>query len=396
MQATALSSTRISALERALPGGGELLQRLLTLCIRGLPRMYDPAAKQFAFTRKRFGDRLELRGVSLRYAAITLLGAQFLPEREQRAVLSGETAAEMTARLASDLDGIRNLGDAALLLWAAAELHLAQVAPLLTHVRKLLKTDPQGFVVENAWVLSALVAAAPQIEVGDLLPGARQRLLATFPGSAGVFPHWLAGRNAPRLRRHVGCFADQVYPIQALAREYVLNRTQQSLDAAARCGAQICKLQGAHGQWWWHYDARRGTVVEGYPVYTVHQDSMAPMALLDLSQAGGPDHMAAVALGLRWMTQHPERNVELIDDELGLIWRSIRRADPAKSVRKVRAAATAVAPGLRLGFLDSVYPPGRVDYEDRPYHLGWILQAWLRPATQGAGQAVAQAVGAVR
>ena len=60
----------------------------------------------------------------------------------------------------------------------------------------------------------------------------------------------------------------------------------------------ICELQGPDGQWWWHYDTRTGKVVEGYPVYSVHQDSMAPMALLDLEDAGGPQHSEAITRGL--------------------------------------------------------------------------------------------------
>jgi hypothetical protein len=36
-----------------------------------------------------------------------------------------------------------------------------------------------------------------------------------------------------------------------------------------------------------------------------------------------------------------------------------------------------VRPSLRLAGLDRVFPPGRIDYECRPYELGWLLYAWL-------------------
>jgi hypothetical protein len=39
--------------------------------------------------------------------------------------------------------------------------------------------------------------------------------------------------------------------------------------------------------------------------------------------------------------------------------------------------ASRVAPGARLAWLDRLYPPVRIDFESRPYHLGWILYAWL-------------------
>ena len=46
--------------------------------------------------------------------------------------------------------------------------------------------------------------------------------------------------------------------------------------------------------------ARTGTVLEEYPVYAIHQDAMAPMALFALSRAGGPQHELTVTRGMEW------------------------------------------------------------------------------------------------
>jgi hypothetical protein len=179
------------------------------------------------------------------------------------------------------------------------------------------------------------------------------------------------------LRNHVASFADQVYPIQALSRYHAVFGDERALAAANRCADAICRLQGPEGEWWWHYDVRTAGVVEGYPVYSVHQDSMAPMALLDLVEAGGVDHSEAIRRGLRWFQLQPVSRRPLIDDENGVIWRKLARREPGKLLRRIRAGTTSLHPGLRLGLLDRVFPPGTIDWESRPYHLAWVLDSWL-------------------
>jgi hypothetical protein len=60
-----------------------------------------------------------------------------------------------------------------------------------------------------------------------------------------------------------------------------------------------------------------------------------------------------------------------------MIWRKIARTDGGKTARAVRAATSRLSPGWRLGFLDGIWQPRRVDWECRPYHLGWVLDCWL-------------------
>jgi len=118
-------------------------------------------------------------------------------------------------------------------------------------------------------------------------------------------------------------------------------------------------------------------VVEGYPVYSVHQHAMAPMALLDLADAGGNLQMDAICRGLQWLASPPETTEDLILDEPGVTWRKVARSDQRKAVRGLRAASTRIHPGFRLSVLDKVFPPGAVDRECRPYELGWLLMTWL-------------------
>lgn len=380
-------SSRLTELSRADGTLHELATRLLTVAERGLPRMLLPDGGGFVFTRAGRSSgagsfALEQRGTSIRYAAITALGARFLPADRQRAVLGGHTAEEFTGLLIERLPGVLGLGDAALVAWAAAETGHPKLSDALDRVALL---DPPGrpqYTVEAAWVLSALAAARPLLDVEQRLAAARDRLLRARIGRSPLFPHATGPGINPWYRAHIGCFADQTYPLQALARAHASGDDPQALAAADACATRICALQGEGGQWWWHYDARRGTLVEGYPVYSVHQHAMAPTALLDLAEAGGTDFGEPVRRGLRWMTEVPElaragATEPMILDELGVTWRKVYRGDPKKAVRAARGLSTRLVPGLRLGALDAVFKPASVDRECRPYEFGWMLFAWL-------------------
>jgi hypothetical protein len=374
-------------------GTGPLLESLAGLAVRGLPAMRT-ASGDYVFTRRgTSGGRAEPVGTSLRYAAIVALGVGLLPADAQRAALAGETAYDLVDRLVRTLtrtQAVTDLGTAALVCWAAAEARHQNLAGALAHLAEL---DPPGgtvYTVDAAWVVSALAAARSSAQVEIYLTRARRRLLSGT-GARGIYPHTLGGRGlVPRYRAHVGCFADQVYPIQALARLHASWPDPPALAAAEAVADRICALQGAAGQWWWHYNARTGTVVEGYPVYSVHQHAMAPMALLDLAEAGGTRHDAAIRAGLHWLTAPEELAAgtggSLIDDDLALVWRKVARNDPRKLVRGLRALSTRARSGAagrghggarrRLAPLDHVFPPTVVDRECRPYELGWLLYAW--------------------
>jgi hypothetical protein len=372
-----MSTPRIKEIAGGDDETGPLLETLVELAVRGLPADRTDAG-DYVFTRRGTPDgKAEAVGRSLRYAAIVALGAGLLPIETQRAALAGETAYELTDRLVRTLtgtaDAVPELGDAALICWAAAEAGHQDLPRALARLAELDPPDRPVYTVTAAWVVSALAAARSSVKVEAYLARARARLLSGAAG--GIYPHVLGGRGlVPRYRAHVGCFADQVYPIQALARLHATWTDPPALTAAEAVAERICALQGPAGQWWWHYDARTGQVVEGYPVYSVHQHAMAPMALLDLAEAGGTRHTAAIRTGLHWITAPAETGDALIDEELALVWRKVARNDPRKLVRGLRALSTRAR--LRLAPLDHVFPPTVVDRECRPYELGWLLYAW--------------------
>jgi hypothetical protein len=101
----------------------ELVDRLCALALDGLPAMYRADTDEFVFTRAAAGATAtpQQRGTSTRYAAIVALGAHWLAADQQRQVLGGHTVAEYVGLLIGRLPRVRNLGDAALIAWAAAQ-----------------------------------------------------------------------------------------------------------------------------------------------------------------------------------------------------------------------------------------------------------------------------------
>jgi hypothetical protein len=352
---------------------------LVSLAARGLAALGSTAAADVPFTYRgaagASGPSAKPEGASLRYAAIAALGVGRLTEGSQRAILGGRTAAEFALECQAAARTWAEPGATALALWAAAEVAGRPDNSLFEDLDDAL-AGPLDTVVA-AWILIAAIAAGPDAE--RLRRRAADRLLE-HRGSAGIFPHRLPPRTG--VRGHVGSFADQVYPVQALARLAVATGEDGHLRTAERTAARIVELQGTAGQWWWHYDHRDGSVVERFPVYSVHQHGMAPMVLLELAEAGGADHSQAVASGVSWLSTHPECVEPLVAPELGLVWRKVGRREPGKASRGLAAATTAVRPGLHAPGIDRLLPPGRVDYECRPYELGWLLYAWGHDRTE--------------
>lgn len=349
---------------------------LRSLAVRALGRMYRPDAGLFAFRLRRTANGDILEGVSRRYTAIVLIGLAGEAEETAAEILAGRSPRQACSRLVDDNNCPDDLGEVSLGLWAARVLEHERVGELLARLKAMEPATGAYPMVELSWCLTALTVPGSDATDTLLADAVAGRLLASFNTSSALFPHWPAGVFTSRLRAHVCCYADLVYPIQALSHYYLATGRVEALKTAKRCAQRMCKLQGPQGQWWWHYDVRSAQVVERFPVYAVHQDAMGPMALFALQKAGGGEHNDAIAQGLRWLANSPELEGSLVDTERGVIWRKVGRREPGKLTRRLQAASSRVHPSLRAPGVNMLFPPRRVDFESRPYHMGWILHAW--------------------
>lgn len=353
--------------------------RARALALAALGRMYRRGEGLFGFRLRRTPQGPALEGESRRYTAIAAIGLSGEREKDVQAVL-GRSLHSLADDLLQDVAGAVSLGDASLTLWVAALLNRPGRDRALARVMALSPLEGERPTVDLAWTLAALCLdpAAPAAELRESLAA---RLRDAFVPESGIFPHVVGRRGG--LRSHVACFADLVYPIQALSLHARLTGDRRSRALAGRCAERICRCQGPAGQWWWHYDVRTGAVVEGYPVYAVHQDAMAPMALSALKECGGGDFGEHTQRGLEWLESAPELSGgSLVDDAQGVIWRKVGRREPGKLSRTLQALASGLDPRFRVPGLDRLFPAREVDFESRPYHMGWLLHAF--PAS-GAG-----------
>jgi hypothetical protein len=351
------------------------IDRVRAMSVRSLARMYRPAERLFVFRLRREGGAIVSEGLSPRYTAISLIGLAQEEPGTVAAVLGAHDLNTVYTRLLEDVGQATNLGDVALTLWAGKALGHPGRRLAVERLRALHPETKAHPTVELAWVLSALTKDDGAAD--DVRESAARRLLAAFNRHTSVFPHVIGGERQNALASHVSCFADLVYPTQALSFYAGLTGSSEARDAARACADYMCRMQGADGQWWWHYDYRTGRVLERYPVYAVHQDSMAPMALFAAADASGQSYDEAIRRGLLWLESSPELQAgTLVDDQADLIWRKVARREPNKLSRYAQALVSRVHPTLRVPGLDALFPPRAVDYEDRPYHLGWVFYAF--------------------
>ncbi len=374
----ALDDMAWPAAELAAEAGADTdTTRLTELAARGLERMFDPGSGLFCFKRERNPQGgVVPRGESVRYSLISLLG---LHRFEQAGCASPIGVRETLLRLLEEPARIGKLGDLGLLLWAFAHICPEELPRAWTifDPAGALERLPDGHqrkTMELSWLLTGLSycreLAPRQAGLEALGRRACELLLANYVPATGLFYHQGKGGLVGRLRGRFSNFADQSYPIYALTACWRTSRDSEALRAALSCAEALCALQGPLGQWWWHYDAERGRVLSKYPVYSVHQDGMGPMALLAVGEATGVDFSGPLHRGLAWVRGRNELGRDLVAGAEDLIWRGLRRR--GRHTQRLEEVLSFFGGGrLAPGDLE-------VYHECRPYHLGWLLYALAR------------------
>jgi hypothetical protein len=356
---------------------------LVETALMGLPRMLDPESGIFVFTVRPGGAA----GRSLRYTAISVIG------------LTAAARAGFETRL--DLDRlVRGLverkreitspGELGLVLWCLSDYH-EEATPAHDEIVARIPTTAARLggltSTELGWLLSGLARTAQvapgREDIADKAHAVYTALRANYTEATGLFCYGgrARGQLRRRLRRELGFFDNQVYGIHGSADYHRAFGDRDALGIAQRCVDQILHAQGPLGQWAWHYNVRTGAVVDRYPVYSVHQHGMGPMALNAVAEITGRGVDDALERSVAWVFGENELQRPMLDDERTLIWRSIRRRlARGKLIHVFKLLSLVRLQRASNGLATMVNAPGQleIDLECRPYELGWLLMAFAR------------------
>ncbi len=348
---------------------------LANLALRGLRATYGRGDSSLPHTMTWNGTIAQPVGFNVRYALISQLG---LGQSQILDLNSGDLIRDLWLRVDANRGTIEDsAGDLGLALWAQALTGGRDLFSPSQALQVFLENRDSLDSVNLAWVLLGVdhtLVKETDAAAEKLAQLAIEDLLKLFnPTSRLFYRHAKIGPIAGVSRR-VPCFANQIYPVMALAAHARRTGSAEAARVGRAVADKLCSLQGSFGQWWWLYDAIGGVVVDGYPVFSVHQDGMAPMALLETTRAGGRSYQCEIEKGLSWIFGENELEKNLVLTDQGLVLRDIHR----KGVGRVRRALRSAAWCWGLCSKECrVREPGdfTINSECRPYHLGWILYA---------------------
>jgi hypothetical protein len=355
--------------------------------------MWDPDTGLFSHKTHREGGRYLNRGLNVRYSVVALIG---LLEQSRRSADSVVPVGRCVDAVHTATAQGAELGVLGNLLWLSALAEDERTVRLVRRVVEGLRptSEPSGDLGLAAVGLTAAARVFPDCR--DAAHAGAQRcaeeLLSRFAAGGDVF-RGMSLRLRPRrstLQHGIPSFAAQVYPLLGLAAWFRSTGATPAVELS-RVADRLVEAQGPHGQWWWMYSPWKRRVVEGYPVYSVHQDGMAFLGLAPLGDIGLDPHWDALGLGLRWLMGQNEIGTSLVDGDGGFVSRCVqRRGSDADGPYGLSRSA------YRRVLIRSLRPPPdhrgiraeptglEILRECRSYHLGWLLYAHALAERGGA------------
>lgn len=366
--------------------GGELLRgpMLNDYCKRALDYLslaYDRRQVLFSYSTSMDGRGAVVNDfrprASLRYTINTYLG---LTEAERHGGPIdwlgdiGDRVGEFLALHEQDLTSPADHGLLLVLLAAIDPAHAA-VARSLRRLERILASDQavrQLNMQDLGWMLWGTSSWAGDARGAALAERVFGRIRAHYVHPASGLPrHSLA-----RYRPHTVSFGSVVYFLRSVQEYAEAVGSTEARELFAAGVERVLAFQCCDGAWPWMIDVRSGWPFDLYPIFTVHQDSMAMLFLLPAERYGISGASAAIERSLRWNFGYNELGARMVMTEpYPWIYRSIERSERCPRTRRFLRG---------LGPADRGYPRRspdiRINRECRSYHLGWVLYAWSDPA----------------
>lgn len=359
------------------------MRELADVALRALPLMFDERLGLFSHKAMPEGDRLVNLGINPYYSAASMVGVLSQSDVAPESVVPVGKALDALHRECRQAAGGPLLGTT---LWAGALAGDRRAADLVGALERSFGIEGAESAALGQVIKGLVVGAETFAEVRDpaldLAGRCAAELLGRHSAEAAIFR--AMPRRASGLRSLMGAritsFASQVYPLLGLSALYA-HRGEAPPPALRATADFLARSQGPLGQWWWLYAPSTAAVLEGYPVYSVHQDGMAFMGLAPVEGLGEGSYREALALGVEWLERN-ELSTPLVEREPPFICRNIQRAgsdaDAAFGIgcaNLARVVARSLSPRPRGDRIDADPKALEPLRECRSYHLGWLLYA---------------------
>jgi hypothetical protein len=346
------------------------MKPLLEGSLAFLENAYDERAGLFSYsTRLREGRLVQDfdNPRTLRYTINSLLGLRQAARLEPDAPWRAELAGAVDRFLERQYGQLESPADLGLLLALLDDrLDDPRAWDALRRVRTAAEADGAGLHMQDlAWMLWGACAAGAEPVAHRVYRTIVTRFLEPRTG--------LPRHTLSDLRRHVVSFGTVVYFLRAM-HEYASAFAKDDARARFDAGvARMLQIQGPQGEWPWLIGVGSGMPLDFYPVFTVHQDSMAMLFLLPALDAGLEAARPAIDRSFRWNLGDNQLDEPMVVEEPFLVYRSIERRERLPRARRYGRSLVRARAGRPAGLRDGGV---RINREARSYHLGWILYAW--------------------
>ncbi len=341
-----------------------------TLCLDGLRTMYCRETRLFSFSQRLVGQklvRIDRPESQLKYTLNSLMGLHKAGKAGYP--LFCDPVADYQHLMSETLDALDDPEILSGALWAAVSIGAEAPARLVDSVRKL--GDGSGATPLTAQAVSWMIlASAPHSSpTFSMLTSLVELVMDHY-----VHPTTHLVRHLPTgYRKSVASFAASCYTAYALLSVAAGSSNRLAREVGLAIARSLVSLQGPQGQWAWFYSVPHGVVLDYYPVYSVHQHSMAPFFLLAALDLGYHEFREALVKGFSWILRTNESGTSMVEADRRLVWRSVERFG---RYQRMARAFSGLLPGRRRSAI--VDDPARLrqNVECRSYELGWGLWAF--------------------
>jgi len=321
--------------------------------------------------------RIEAPGVAgpeastLRAGSIVLLG---LLRADEVGLIHPFSTGALRTRVLGDLgtDSV-GPGELGLTLWAESRADGGAIGEITGLITETVADRFDRIPLEQlSWLVSGLTASSERSggeQTTVLLDRAEAELLARMAAGTGLMHdpyHRIGGGLTP--------VAGQFHSLIALDQLVRSERGENDREPAQRLATALLDLQREDGSWPGIVDSLRGEAAALYPILTVTQVALAPIAFGSAQRLGlEGDFAGAISRSIGWVNGGNRLGFDLVHEREARLDRGILlRREPGAVSRGFSTAARRLR-----GRLDDPEPERLIlDPDVSSEDLGWLLEAW--------------------